>query len=80
MDLLRVLKSEQGTQSDSQFAARLGVSKALWVRTRMGDMPIRWTIGAAIVARFAHLTPELMVYMRQEATAVRPEYRRRRAS
>lgn len=54
MELLQRLKQlqEDHKLNDQQFAARLGVSRALWTRIRRGERPIRYEVLSGAVQAF----------------------------
>jgi predicted transcriptional regulator len=46
--------------SDQAFAAKLGVSKSLWVMTRRGDIPVGMSLLAGVVREFGDLRNEVL--------------------
>lgn len=51
--------------SDRAFAAKLGISKALWVMTRQGDVPVGISVLAGVVREFGDLKNEVLEVLRE---------------
>jgi hypothetical protein len=46
--------------SDRAFAGKLGISKALWIMTRQGDVPVGISLLAGVVREFGELRNEVL--------------------
>ncbi len=51
--------------SDRDFAKRLGVSRTMWTRTRLGQRPIRFELLAGAVRAFPDLKPDVIRYLEE---------------
>ncbi|MEA2574257.1 MAG: hypothetical protein QOH93_1555 [Chloroflexia bacterium] len=60
--LLEALVNRQRTLqlSDRAFARKLGISKALWVMTRQGDIRVGISVLAGVVREFSELSNEVL--------------------
>ncbi|HEX8229032.1 MAG TPA: hypothetical protein VF826_06935 [Chloroflexia bacterium] len=60
--LLDALVNQQRTlrMSDRAFASKLGISKALWIMTRQGDVPVGISLLAGVVREFGELRNEVL--------------------
>ena len=60
--LLDALVKQQRTLklSDRAFASKLGISKALWIMTRQGDVPVGISLLAGVVREFSDLRNEVL--------------------
>ncbi|MDQ5825064.1 MAG: hypothetical protein M3441_12780 [Chloroflexota bacterium] len=60
--LLDALVNQQRTLqlSDRAFANKLGISKALWIMTRQGDVPVGISLLAGVVREFGDLRDEVL--------------------
>ncbi len=60
--LLDALVNQQRTLqlSDRAFASKLGISKALWIMTRQGNVPIGISLLSGVVREFGDLRNEVL--------------------
>lgn len=78
MDLLATVRAKQLelVETDQAFAARLRVSKACWIKSREGHMPLGMAVLCGTVQAFPELQIEVLQFMRQW----RSNRRRRRST
>lgn len=74
MDLLTAVRAKQKElkKTDALFAAKLRVSKACWIKTREGILPIGMSVLCGIVQEFPDLQVEALQYMREWRRERRP--------
>ena len=65
----RRLKAKQGTERDEDFARRLGISRAHWVRVKLGTRGVTMALAQQAVARWPELEDIFISGIRREVRA-----------
>jgi len=64
--LLSKLIAKQGEQSDYKFANYLQITRPLWALTRIGKLPIGFTLLKAIARTYPELNADVLNFLRDE--------------